>query len=197
MSNLGQRLKKARLRLRLTQADLGRLLGITRNAVALWEAGTNAPTMDRIEAIAENLNVSAEYLLTGTGNAPTEEVAVVAFVGAGAEINPMDDHAKGTGLKRVAPPPGVTDCVAAIIRGDSMLPLRDGWLIFWNRDYHGVTEDCIGKLCVAQILDGPCLVKEVHKGSNPGLYILTSWNAPARMDVRLEWAAPVLNIRPT
>lgn len=198
MSTPSDRLRQAREAAGFQKpVDAARAMGISRFTYAQHESGLRGFRRDSAILYARKFKVSLEWLLTGRGNAGNLEVPVVAFVGAGAEINPMDDHAKGSGLEMVPPPPGVTECVAAVIKGDSMHPLRDGWLIFWVRDYHGVNEDCIGKLCVAQILDGPCLVKEVHKGSKAGFFNLLSWNAPARHDVRLEWAAPVIDIRPT
>jgi hypothetical protein len=77
-----------------------------------------------------------------------------------------------------------------------MHPLRKGWLVFWRKDHDGVPDSCIGQLCVVQVKDGPTLLKELHLGSRKGLYTLTSWNGPARTDLKIEWASPVLDIRP-
>ena len=87
--------------------------------------------------------------------------------------------------------------MAVRVRGDSMHPMRDGWLLFYRRDHAGVSEDCLNRLCVIKLADeGPIMVKEVRRGYRPNYFILSSWNAPPLEDVRLEWAAPVLSIRP-
>jgi len=147
---------------------------------------------------ADFFRVSLDWLLRAKGaSGIRQRVPVVMFIGAGAELFPVDDHAQGAGLEMVDPPPGVSGpCVAAKIRGDSMHPLRDGWLVFWVRDHEGVSQNCIGQLCVCQVKDGPTLLKELHRGSHPGVFTLTSWNAPPRPDLEIEWASPVLDIRP-
>lgn len=75
-------------------------------------------------------------------------------------------------------------------------PLQEGWLIFYGPEHQGVSEDCLGKLCVVQVKDGPTLLKTLKRGSRKGLFRLESWNAPPREDVRLAWAARVIDIRP-
>ena len=87
--------------------------------------------------------------------------------------------------------------VAVRIRGDSMHPMRDGWLLFYRRDQEGVPDDCLNRLCIVKVADdGPLLVKELHRGYQPNRYLLASWNAPPMEDVSLDWAAAVLSIRP-
>ncbi len=124
---------------------------------------------------------------------------MVGYVGAGQEILPYDDHALGGGLEEVEAPEGVGGgpVVALRVRGESMHPMRDGWLLFYRRDQHGVPEACLNRLCVVKLADdGPIMVKEVRRGYRPNHFVLSSWNAPPLEDVRLEWAAPVLSIRP-
>ncbi len=57
----------------------------------------------------------------------------------------------------------------------------------------GVTEELDSE---ALADDGPVMVKELRRGYRAGHFVLSSWNAPPLEDVRLDWAAPVLSIRP-
>ncbi len=116
-----------------------------------------------------------------------------ARLGAGEVIDRFDE---GTVLAGVEPPPGVDAPNVAEISGDSQYPLQEGWLIFYGPEYQGVDEDCLGKLCVVQVKDGPTLLKTLKRGSRKGLFRLESWNAPPREDVKLAWAARVIDIRP-
>ena len=75
-------------------------------------------------------------------------------------------------------PPGVDAPNVAEISGDSQYPLQEGWLIFYGPEHQGVDEDCLGKLCVVQVKDGPTLLKTLKRGSRKGLFRLESWNAP-------------------
>jgi len=124
---------------------------------------------------------------------------VVGYVGAGQAVLSHDDHALGGGLEEVEGPEGVgRDSIVAVrIRGDSMHPMRDGWLLFYRRDQEGVPDDCLNRLCIVKLAnDGPILVKELHRGYAPNRYLLASWNAPPIENADLEWAAAVLSIRP-
>lgn len=61
---IGQRIKAAREAADMTQEHLGRICGITKQAVYKYEAGivTNIP-IDRLERIAQSLGVSSAYLM--------------------------------------------------------------------------------------------------------------------------------------
>jgi hypothetical protein len=152
-----------------------------------------------IVAIAEALGVSPKWLADGSGpkfpagRGRKLEALLVGKVGAGAEITRFDE---GTVLEGIEPPPGLGICNAAIISGDSQYPLQEGWLIFYGAEHQGIAEDCIGKLSVVQVKDGPILLKTIKRAARKGLFRLESWNAPPREDVRVEWAAKVLDIRP-
>lgn len=197
MSTISDRLRQARRTAGYKgPGEAASALGVSRFTYTQHENGTRGFKRDSAVQYAKKFKVSVEWLLTGSGASKrATKVPVICYIGAGSEVHPIDDHAQGRGLEEVDPPQGVTGCVAAIIRGDSMHPLKDGWLIFWTRDHEGVPEDCLGKLCVVEIVNGPTMVKEVHKGSKKGLYDLHSWNAPLRKDVKLSWAAKVLDIR--
>lgn len=152
---------------------------------------TDSISIASYEALAAAAKVSVSALLG-------EQVPVVGRVGAGQEMYPFDDHALGDGLEHVDAPPGLSpDVVVAVeVTGTSMHPIAEGWLLFYRRDVYGVPEECINKLCVCQIQDGPTYVKEVRRGTTDGTFTLTSWNAPPIENVELAWAAKVLDIRP-
>lgn len=71
-SELWQRLRQARRFADLTQADLASRCGVSRGAVALWEAAEpehrTRPTTDHIVTIAKVCNVPLEWLLNDTSD---------------------------------------------------------------------------------------------------------------------------------
>lgn len=78
-----------------------------------------------------------------------------------------------------------------------MLPIDEGWLLFYTRNYDGVSTECIGKLCVVQLENnGTRYVKRVKQGRNQFLFNLYSTNAREIENVELAWAAPILHARP-
>lgn len=60
-----QRLFELRRQAGLSQEELANLLGVTRQAVQKWEAGTSRPDMDNLAALADYFHVSLDYLVTG------------------------------------------------------------------------------------------------------------------------------------
>lgn len=59
------RLFDLRRQARLSQEELANLLGLTRQAVQKWEAGTSRPDMDNLIALANFFHVSLDYLVAG------------------------------------------------------------------------------------------------------------------------------------
>ena len=201
--NLAARIRALRKSLGLSQASFAGRVGVDQSNVSRWERG--APPDDahilRLAELAGQHPATFRYgrLPETDSEAPPDVVSVVGYVGAGQEIFALDDHALGAGLEEVEAPEGVgrDTMVAVRVRGESMHPLRDGWLLFYRRDQHGVPEACLNRLCIVKVADdGPILVKELRRGYRAGHFVLSSWNAPPLEDVRVDWAAPVLSIRP-
>ena len=200
VANLPQRIRSLRGVMNLTQQRFGALLQVSQPTVARWEAGRDAPADVHIERMAQLAGVSVGEFRYGPIELPDAKmVPVVGHVGAGDEIYPFDDHALGAGLEEVDCPATLLnrEIVAVRVRGDSMLPLQDGWLLYFERNQPGVPERCLNELCVVKIAeDGPTLVKNLRRGYRKGRFNLESWNASTREDVLLDWAARVLMIEP-
>lgn len=175
-----------------------RALGVSLYTYTQHENGTRGIRNDVAKRYAAFFRVDEGWLLTGKGkSAVNEEIPVVGYVGAGAEVHPVDDHAMGDGFDTVAGGALPADAVALIVRGDSMYPIEDGWIIVYRRDRDGVPSKCVNRLCVVKVAnDGPTLIKKVRRGSEKNTWTLESWNAPARENQLLDWAAPVEAIKP-
>ncbi|MFO1188498.1 MAG: S24 family peptidase [Alphaproteobacteria bacterium] len=154
-----------------------------------------------VTTVSKIARATGHPLPISTGDeAEPETVPVVGYVGAGATIYAIDDHALGSGLEEAPVPPDspAGSTVALRVRGDSMAPtLQDGWIIYYSRTVDGVPPDCLGQLCVIKLAnDGPTYVKYLHGGSRAGLFDLLGTTAQIMKDVRVEWAARVRWIRP-
>jgi len=182
-----------------TASDAARALNVGLSTYLAHENGTRS-YRNYIDRYARAFKVTTDWLLTGRGAKGdlAQTTAVVGYIGAGAEVFPMDAYTKGSGLELVPAPQGISSpCVAALVRGSSMYPaMEDGWLVFWTKDHDGVLEECVGKLCAVQIEDGPLLVKKLRLGSIPGHWTLSSFNAPPLENVRVAWASRIVDIRP-
>lgn len=62
---LGERIEKSRKEKGLSQAKLGKSLGVTRNAVSLWESNTSSPQPERLRELAVILDKDFDWLATG------------------------------------------------------------------------------------------------------------------------------------
>ena len=63
---LNERLKNLRLAKGLTLQQVGDVFGISKASVSGWEAGKSHPDHKKLEQLAELLNTSIEYLVSGT-----------------------------------------------------------------------------------------------------------------------------------
>ncbi|KWS35814.1 helix-turn-helix domain-containing protein [Pseudomonas syringae] len=73
MTGIGPRLKKERLRLKLSQSALGAIGGVETNAQGNYENGVRSPRADYLSSIS-NAGVDVAYVVTGlsaTHNVPT------------------------------------------------------------------------------------------------------------------------------
>jgi transcriptional regulator with XRE-family HTH domain len=178
-------LREIKRETKLTQIELAEKLGSTQSTVGRWLAGSSEPTGKMRD------NIKSLYSVTFNAQL-IYKVPLMGFVGAGQAVYPIDS---GAHEMVIAPEEARNTTVAVEIRGDSMMPwLEDGWLIYYSQQLP--PGEMINRRCVAQLADGRLLVKTVMRGSQPGLWTLTSTNASTINDVAIEWVAPIDWIRP-
>ena len=186
------RLKEIMRQKGITQEQLADMVEAHPMTISKLVRGTMRLSDVWVEKIATALNISPAELFEVPRTVP-----VVGYVGAGDEIIPIDDHALGAGLDEVELPlPLGKDAVAVIVRGNSMYPAyREGDIIVYEKKFEGDLTPLIGRECIVRLEDGRSYVKELARGSGPGLWTLISHNAPPIPDVRLAWAAPVTFVK--
>ncbi|MFT6789067.1 MAG: SOS-response transcriptional repressor LexA [Pseudoalteromonas rhizosphaerae] len=162
--DLGKRVEKRRVQLGMTQAQLGLIAGLAQNSIHNIESGeTKRPR--KIDALAEALNCTPEYLLFGIGEVQEDEkninnnvspgptlkaaVPLISWVQAGAwsDINEVREF----DADRYLCPVKCSDQTFALkVQGVSMEPkFYDGDLIFVDPQ-----ADCIhGSYVVARLDD--------------------------------------------
>ena len=72
-----ERLFDLRRQAGLSQEELANLLGVTRQAVQKWEAGTSRPDMDNLVSLADYFKVSLDFLVTGKAAAPPPASTII------------------------------------------------------------------------------------------------------------------------
>jgi phage repressor protein C with HTH and peptisase S24 domain len=189
----GAKLKAAREAAGLSQAALAKRIGAAQQLIGQLERGEVKSTK-LIFKIAEALTVAPNFLdraLPATSLAQ-RMIPVVGYVGAGAEVFAIDDHAKGGGMDEVDCPWAdlAPSTVAVRVRGDSMAPAYfDGDLIFYERSCADFLH-LLGKECVIALTDGRRFVKQLRRTAS-GAWYLHSHNAEPILGVEIEWAGKV------
>ncbi len=192
--HMSRRIRYWRKQRRMTLEQLAAQLGTSAGHLHKWETGKVSVNLKRLGEISAILGVGIVDLVEDLPRVP-----VVGRVGAGAEVASIDDFPLGQGRRTARCPTGLDpqNTVAVEVIGDSMLPIDEGWLLFYSRSYEGVPSECLGKLCVVQLTEtGTRYVKRLKAGRSAGLFNLYSTNAREIEDVALAWAAPVLHARP-
>ena len=163
------------------KAELARHLGLDPQKISKMASGER-----RVQA-AELPKILAFF-----GEDPdVPTIPIVGYVGGGAAVYPVDDHAKGAGPDAVQAPPGLShNAVGVVVRGDSMWPVfRDGDVLIYDQRSFDPSK-YVGKECVVGLSDGRTLVKTLRRDSGEG-WRLTSHNAEEIAGAGVEWAALV------
>lgn len=71
--NIGIRIKEFRVNRRLSQNDLGQLVGVSKQAISMYERGERLPDAETLITLANVLHVTVDTLL-GIKNPPPDEV---------------------------------------------------------------------------------------------------------------------------
>lgn len=196
-----ERLQQARRKAGFEQAvDAARAYGWSETTYTSHENGTRGLRPDVAARYAKAFKVSPEWLLYERGrqaqkNAPAAKrmAPLVGYVGASAEAHYVPAGELGT----VEAPAGSTESTVAVeIRGDSLGPLFDRWLVFYDDVRRPVTADLIGRLCVVGLEDGRHMVKKIRRSKTKGLFHLISNTEAPILDVAIEWAALVKTMVP-
>lgn len=186
-----QNLRRARKARGLTLERLAEALDTSKGYLSDMESGKRSiPSGPMLERLAAALQIPAAELLREDATVP-----VVGYVGAGAEAHYYADGDGGLG--QVEAPPGARPSTVAVeIRGESLGPLFDGWLAFYDEARTPVTPDLIGELCVVGLPDGRVLIKRLKPTPDPArFHLLANTEAPL-LDQQVTWAARVLTMRP-
>lgn len=184
---MSNRIAHFRKKAGLSQDALGKALHSGRSTVTKLERG-EIPLTDRwLERLSVVLNCTPVDILG-------DFVPVVGKIGAGGSVI-FEDFGNDEQVRR--PPDTVGELIGLEVVGDSMLPKFDpGDIIYISRDNDGVDPADIGAVCACRLVSGETYLKQIVRGSRPGVFTLRSYNAADMEDREVEWATPVRAITP-
>ena len=199
MSDVATRLATAMKAAKFNQPQLARAASTTKAPVSQQVvqhllSGRNKNSR-HLTAIAEALGVSLDWLVAGRSGKALKGRNEAILIGK-FESDEVKRFSDGPKLSGIEAPSGTN--APNVIEADGIppLPFRKGWLVFYGPERRGVSEECLGKLCVVQVKDGPTLLKTVITGTRAGFFTLESWHNPEHQSFKLDWAARVLDIKP-
>ncbi len=90
----GERVKQLRKEKSWTQKELGNKIGVTYAQLNKYEGGTNAPPLDKLQALASALETSIDYLVTGnlTEDMPIHNTRLIQRFQELESFNPDDQE---------------------------------------------------------------------------------------------------------
>ena len=178
-----------------TRSGLAGALGRSPSAVTDLLNGHRRLRADEIAIVVEYLGVEPPRLIGGGGKPLAPRAPLVGYVGAGAATH---FYADGQGPFDDVDAPFDTrpETVAVQVRGHSLGPLFDNWLVFYDDLRNPPDDSLIGRMCVCSLADGRVLIKALRKSPATGLWNLLSNIEPPIYDVGIDWAAPVREMRP-
>ena len=120
-------------------------------------------------------------------------VPIMGRVGAGAVIEPENEHVPPEGLGEVELPfPISGETIAFEVAGDSMLPkYENGDVIVVYRDQRHPLASFFGEEAVVRLKTGQRYLKTIERGKTPSSVNLTSFNAKPINGVKLEWIGEI------
>ena len=101
LDTLEKRLIDSRTRLKMSQKELASKLYVKRELINYYENGNRKPDIDKLILIADNLNVSIDYLLCRTNSRDISNTSISNKIGLSDEsINKLNNFMKKDGYQK-------------------------------------------------------------------------------------------------
>ena len=171
---IGKRIKQLRMRNNLSQAELGKIAGVTDKAVSTWEQDQKIPRMGAIEKMALYFGVTKSYIIDGVddgtrdfeptippGFEPLPEMQLIPLVGEIACGMPITAEENLDGY--VEAPKGRHIDFALTCTGETMVDagISDGDVVFVRKQ--PTVEN--GQIAAVRV-NGEATVKRVYINGN-------------------------------
>lgn len=176
-----------------TQEFAAKAAGMAQQTYQRYEAGERRMKTDQLPIFAHLFGVSPSEIID---NVLGRRLPIIGFVGAGAQVFPIDELPQWDHHFVVNCPTEFSpdDTEALIVEGDSMLPIEPRSVVFISKSRPLAAEEMIGKLCVVELTNGQRLLKQVRRGYTASKFNLISTNAAPIEDVKIVKAARVRGI---
>ncbi len=181
----------------MSQRELCRRLGLDSSAMSLTLRGKRLMKMTEAVDIARLLGVPLADVLENAGinldSAGVRAIPVVGYIDSQLEAH-IDWNAKGD---RISVPSELPENAVALVAKCTGGPsyLLDGWT-FFIAPPAPPTADAIGRYCIVGLQGSVTLARFVRRGYKPGFYNLVTMVGVDIENASIEWASPILLIKP-
>lgn len=181
----------------ISQRQMAKLMGVDPASIHRLLTGKRPMRMDEAAQIAHLLSLPVADVLEHAGVKLQEGqrmVPIIGYVdGQGEAHLSRDEDAEQIQAPQDLP----ARAVAVQMRtAASALDSMDGWTLFTTLP-DGVSPDAVGRLCLVGLKgNGVTLLRFVRRGYQKGRYNLVHPGLGDLNDAPLDWATPVLHIRP-
>lgn len=175
-------------------------LKIEQPQISRWMKGQTpeGQNYERIVTVAHEMGVlsdmRSEDVAATLPERQFQTVKLKGYVGASGEA--FYYRLADEDLEEVLAPDNATDQTVAVeVRGKSLGPALESWLVFYADVRSPITPDMLNQLCVVGLADDRLLVKKLER--KDGQLVLVSNNGePDIVAPQIEWAAKVTSMRP-
>mgnify|MGYP001053429951 FL=1 len=92
MKTIGQRIRQLRKENNITQEELGKMYGLAKSTVSLYESGRSNPDDEIKQMIADHFNVSVDWLLGRTDERRTADEIIAEYKEKELEFEELFDR---------------------------------------------------------------------------------------------------------
>lgn len=179
----------------MSQRGLAKLMGIDSAAVSLMLRGKREMRIHEAAEIASLLGVQADEVLANVGiqtRAKNESVPVVGTIDGSARVTWAGPDTLGTVPRPVSDLPMTVRAIQCRTAG-TPLGYMDRWVMLYVEQTDTVSPECVERLSVLKVRNGPAGIGQVSRGYRQGMWDVSGPFGDMR-GVDLEYATPVLLI---
>jgi transcriptional regulator with XRE-family HTH domain len=167
---------------------------VSPGAIYNFLAGTSKSLSSGVlQKLAAATGSDVDAILSGPSGMGPELISVTHLIGAGGSLFEVQEFDEPISLERPAGLDKVARYAAAIIDGEGLSPIPDGWAVFFEAELTPASE-AVGAICVVRFSGGGTrpVVRTILPGSNPELYSLQHLSGQLTEDVEVRTAQRVV-----
>lgn len=165
---VGAWIRANRLKLGITQAQLGARIGLGQTTISKWERHLSEPSLAELDRLGYIFSDTFHNEKEIPGRENAQYVPVMGHLGVAQRVVLSAE----TELEYIKPPPGAPkEARCVLVNGNNFPPFKHGTaLLFWAWTSNPAVY--LGELCLVKLADGAVYVRTIELGAKAGLWTL-------------------------